>query len=659
MKISHAWLQEYFKDTLPSAEALAELFTLHSFEVEGVQDATKLTTHLADKILEVKVLPDRAHFSLSYRGIAEEVGILTGLARIEKAPDADLPAADSSLEKVEVEIVDENFCRRYVSRRVSNVEVKESPEKVKQQLAAMDGRSINTVVDSTNLAMFDYGQPLHAFDADKVKGQIMVRAAKEGETITLLDGKEASLTSSDFVVADEEGPLAIAGVKGGKRAEVNMETKNIIIESANFHPVSVRKTATKYNLRNESSKRFENEITPELAMDGMNHVSALINKLSPGAMFGPISDNYPASVAKKVLTVTVEFINEKLGIEIPSEKIIEILKSLSMEIMQKGSELDLVIPYHRLDLIIPEDIVEEVGRIYGYDKIEGTKQVPLDAEVPAHPSFYVTEHMRNILVDQGFSEVYLYTLVNKGDIEVAYPLASDKKALRTNLSEGMLKALEMNARNADLLFLDSIKMFEIGKVFTSKGENTALCVAIKRIKKVKGQTANEDIRQLREKLLSTLGVDIQTLCTTDDTGGLLMLKGKQLGIINNIDGIMEINLDMLIPHVSVPTHEALGFKPAIKTEFKNFSPYPFIVRDIAVFVPNTVQPAEIETLIATNGTDLLLKYNLFDTFQKEGKTSYAFRMIFQSYEKTLTDVEVSAIMATIEGKMKEKGWEVR
>jgi phenylalanyl-tRNA synthetase beta chain len=665
MKISHAWLQEYFKDTLPTAEALAELFTFHSFEIEGVEEMGK-APHL-DKIIDAKILPDRAHFCLSYQGIADEVQVLTGLQRVESV-DKKLPDVDDSLAPVSVSVEATDFCRRYVSRRINNVSVKESPEKIQELLVSVGSRSINTVVDATNLAMFDIGQPLHAFDADKVKGVIVVRSARSEEKIVLLDGREITLSSEDSVIADDEGPLAIAGVKGGKRAEVTMDTKNIILESANFHPVSVRKTSTAYDLRNESSKRFENEITPEYALQGMNHVSVLIEKLSPGAIFGPVSDFYPHPAMQTTIIIDPSFINEKLGIDIPKEEVVRILKALKIQVEEKGAELSLTIPFDRFDLVIKEDVVEEIGRIYGYDKVKGI--LPPQAEsLKVHEGFYVTERIKSLLAEQGFSEGYLYAFTSKGDIEVSYPLASDKKALRTNLSEGMAKALEMNARNADLLFMDSIKMFEMGKVFSEKNgeikEHTSLCVGIKRIKKVKGQTANEDIRQFREYLLEKLGANVQTVCTIDDTGGLMMLKdietgkSRQIGTINNIDGIMELDLDALIPHVEVPTYQALGFGPAEKVSYSPFSSYPFIVRDIALFVPETVTPEEIQSILTENGTDLLVAQRLFDTFTKEGKTSYAFRMIFQSYERTLTDEEVNKIMEAIAEKMKEKGWEVR
>jgi phenylalanyl-tRNA synthetase beta chain len=673
MKISHTWLQEYFKDALPNAEALADLFTFHSFEIENIEEIQHNYNdgHCNDKIIDAKVLPDRAHFCLSYRGIAEEVHALTGLSLQEIDIEAYAPKVDENVEEVKINIEDEAFCRRYVSRRIENVTIGPSSEKVRGMLESMDGRAINTVVDASNLVMFDFGQPLHAFDADKVKGSLAVRAAKEGEMIMLLDGREVTLSAADHVIADDEGPLAIAGVKGGKRAEVTMETKNIIIESANFNPASVRKTAAKYNLRNESSKRFENEITPEIAIDGMKHFSAFVPVFSPEARFGPISDFYPHPSVKRTLEVSLDFISKKLGVEVPKDVALKILNDLNIEVEEKDGVFALTIPHHRLDLVIKEDIVEEVGRIYGYDKIMGTEQGSAgnsSASEP-HPLFYITEKIKNILVEQGFSEAYLYALVSKGEIEVAYPLASDKKALRTNLSEGMLKALDMNARNADLLFLDSVKMFEIGKVFSKDKksgelvEHTSLCVGIRRVKKVKGQTANEDIRQLREHLIEQLGANIVTACTIDDTGGLMMIKNKQIGIINNIDGVMELDLDALVEEAAriegIPSYESIGFGSAPKVQYQPFSIYPFMVRDIAVFVPDSVKPEEIENIIAEKGTDLLIKHRLFDSFQKDDRTSYAFRMIFQSYEKTLTDSEVNPIVETISNAMKEKGWEVR
>lgn len=639
MKVSHTWLQRYFKDTLPSAEKITELFTFHSFEIDGIE------VFDADSIIDAKILPDRAHYCLSHKGIAEELHVLTGM-EYTSATTHQVQVEDS-ITTPTIHIEDENFCRRYIARRIEIGNIKEINEtkiveSQKNFLESVGGRSINPIVDATNFVMFDIGQPLHAFDADLVKGTINVRAANDGETILLLDGREITLTPKDFVIADEQGPLALAGVKGGKRAEVSDITKNIIIESANFHPVSVRKTSTKYNVRNESSKRFENEITPELAYEGMEKVTALIKNIYPTTKIGPIIDFYPHPIPLHTIQITTDFICNKLGMNIPEQDITNIFKRLNIAIEKNSLALTLTIPPHRIDLRIPEDIVEEVGRIYGYDKIQGTKQNTFSENISAHKTFYITEQIKNILIEQGFSESYLYSLVSYGDLEVVHPLASDKKALRSNLSEGMAKALDINIRSAELLFLDSIKMFEIGKVFTKDREYNSLCIGIKYIKKIKGRSIAEDIKNIQASLLKALHIDGHLSCTTNTSGE-----------------IIEIDLDALISQIETPSYESLGFVRANTITYKPFSPYPFIVRDIAIFVPNEIQAQEIEDIITNYSTNLLVAHKLFDTFKKEDKTSFAFRMIFQSYERTLTDEEVNTIMDILTKKIKEKGWEVR
>ncbi len=423
MKASRNWLKTFFDAEIPTATELADLFTFHSFEVEGLEK----------DVIDVKILPDRAHYCLSHRGIAEEIHVITGAAlKKNRNPQKDGAAAivaNPAVAAPKITIVTSPseldshglFCRRYIGRRIENVTVETKQDTwMKTYLEAIGERSINTVVDAANIVMFDTGQPLHAFDADKVVGDIVVRTAKEGEKITLLDGKEVALQVTDHVVADAEGPLAIAGVKGGKRAEVTSSTKNIIVESANFNPTAVRRTATRLNLRNESSKRFENEITPELAQDGMDMVSGLIAEFIPAtaASMSALVDIYPAQPEQTVITVSRAYVNERLGVDVPEKDFNEIIGRLG--IVAKGDEL--TIPYHRLDLALPEDIVEEVGRIYGYDKI--TTRLPGASSTPIQvlPIFYLAEKIKNILTANNFSEVNLYTLVAKGDIETAYRL---------------------------------------------------------------------------------------------------------------------------------------------------------------------------------------------------------------------------------------------
>ncbi len=702
MKVSYKWLQAYFDVSLPTPSILADLFTFHSFEVEGIEE----------DVIDVKILPDRAHYCLSHAGIAEEISVLTGLIRKDEKKErlgiiygVDVPVSSSqslvsgnAIPKVTIE--DPLFCRRFTGRYVTNLgantnSVSSAPSAwMGDFLSAVGSRAISPIVDATNFVMFDIGQPLHAFDADKIEGDIVIRAAKDGEKIVLLDGKEYTLTTEDHVIADAVGPLDIAGVKGGKRAEVSATTKNLLLTSANFNPTAVRRTSTRLNLRNEASKRFENEITPELAPLGMRNLSALIYTLFPKAEFGPVLDIYPTKAVQTIIELDPAYISTRLGISIPDTDIQKILERFGIAVT-KMSAADttahgmgtpvalwkLTIPFHRLDLTIPEDIVEEVGRIHGYEHIKGT--VPSTDKTPVvMPTFYCNQKIRSILAPLGFSEVYLHTLVPKGDIEVAYPLASDKAALRTTLTAGMAKCLEQNVHNADLLGLSAIQIFEIGKVFNKVArksggaektgnttsaevseESLVLSLGCSQVKKIKGVDGKLLINKAIEKLSADLGVDIPIKS--------LLSTGS--------NAVCEIGLEPIIAHLikkGIPTtYDARTPAQSTMVIFKPFSSYPFIVRDIAIFVPEQNDSgsgaessqgsqgevwAEIERgIIDGQAKELLARHSLFDTFKKDGKISYAFRLIFQSMDRTLTDTETNAIMEKIYARIAAKNWQVR
>lgn len=650
MKISYNWLQTYFKEKIPAPEKIAEFFTFHFSEVEGMETVGDNT------IFDIKILPDRAHYALSHKGVAEEISVFTKIPinkdRIPKPPEV------NSEEKISVKIEDSKFCRRYISCVVRGINNTGTQEGVKGMLEGLGQRSINKIVDATNMVMFDIGQPMHAFDADKVKGGIVVRAAREGEEIILLDDRKVTLASTDHVIADDEGPLAIAGVKGGKRAQMTSETKNIIIESANFDPTSVRKTSTKYDLRSESSKRYENEITPELALPAMRNILAFVAELSPKAEFGPIVDIYTEKAKQTTIDLDPKYINRILGIEIPEKDINEILNLMEI----KNDNWKLTIPYERLDLVNADDIVEEIGRIYGYDKLPLTLPKETSFKPEANKSFYYSEKIKNILVDGGFSEVYTYSLVAKGEFEIEKPLAADKNYLRANLTDGIVKSLDLNSKNADLLGLtEDVKIFEIGNVFCKEGEHTALTIGIKNLRK-KQEKEKDKIKKVRDDLLNILNAKHNILCTVDDSGGIIAVKGKTIGITNNTEGIMEINLDALVANLPTPeSYDDLNLGKAISTEYKKFSTQPFIVRDIALFVSSQTQVEEVKKVIENSAkSEILVKGpDLFDQFEKEGKKSFAFRMIFQSFERTLSDEEVNKVMEKVYEVVKENGWQVR
>lgn len=369
------------------------------------------------------------------------------------------------------------------------------------------------------------------------------------------------------------------------------------------------------------------------------------------------ADKVKIPAQKDTILVSISQINEVLGSDISQKEAVSILSRMDINVTEKGDTLLLGIPGDRLDLQSWRDIPEEVGRIYGYDKIKSILPKNTTFKPVVEKTFYYVEKIKNILVEKGFSEVITYTLSNKGDFRIEKS-ASDKNYLRTNLTDGIVRSLELNYKNADLLSLDEIKIFEIGKVFPKTGEYTSLCVGIKNLKK-KDVSVNEKIRNTREHILEVLGSNIQTLCTIDDTGGLLMIKNKQIGIINNIDGVLELNLDALIASLPDPlNYDDLNFLKAPSFVYNPFSLYPYIVRDIALWAESGSQK-DIEQLLQKESGELMVKLSLFDTFEKDSKTSYGFRMIFQAMDRTLLDTEVNVIMEHINDKMKEKGWVVR
>jgi phenylalanyl-tRNA synthetase beta chain len=588
MKIPYSWLQSQFNNQLPPIEKLADLFTFRAFEVEGIE---------GDEI-DLKVLPDRAHYALSWNGIAYEVSAMTGLPWTQKVYEE----KKGNGKKVDIKI-DHPKCNRYVGRYIGNIKTK-------------------NVVEITNDVMFVTGQPTHAFDADKIVGGITVRPAKEDEHILTLDGKDITLKPTIMVIADDQGPLAIAGVKGGDRAKVTDATKNILLESAHFDAVHVRRASTQVGIKNDSSKRFENDISPSIAIEAMHMLSSLID-----GEYGDIVDIYPHPVAEWSVTIDPKVISDRLGVEIPEEKIKEILSLLKI----KNEDWKLTPPLYRLDLKIPEDFVEEVGRLYGYENIPAKLPIKT-AALPVHPQFYYIETLKDSLIEKGYSETILYTLGKKGHYETAYPVAKDRAFLRDTLMHHLETSIIQNTRNADLLEMEMIRQFEIGKVFDADGEHFHLGLAIGFAKKIKGNTPADELK----KTFAELGFTVPEIKIKD----LTAWGEVRFTIPDEVTGIY-------------------NFQKSSNVKYVPISPYPFAVRDVALFVPDTVTEQEVRKIIETNAGNYCVRLRLFDLFKKEGKTSMAFRMVFQASDKTLTEEEINTPLQAVYDALKSKGWEIR
>ncbi len=638
MKISYNWLQSYFDAEIPTPERVEEILSVRSFEPEGIEVVN------GDSVLDFDVLPNRAHDALSHRGIARELSAVLGESlKTDRYRRRDVEKVS---DVVDVDVQDVEKCRRYISRVIRGVKISETPNWLKDQLVAIGQKSINNVVDSTNYVMFDLGQPLHAFDMDKLSGGIVVRNAHEGEEIVTLTGEEKSLTNDDLVIADEESPLAVAGIKGGKKAEVDAGTVNIVLESANFNPLSTRQTSRRVGIQTDSSKRFENKPTCELALEAMERVTDLIVELCPDAKIGPVVDIYPNKEEKAEVSVSLEDINSVVGVEISKEKVSEIFDSLELPHTEDGEVFTVSVPDFRMDIRIKQDLIEEVARMYGFENIPAT--LPEGFYNPAlNKIFYYSGVIRQLLVEQGFFEVYTYNFWDKGEVKTLNAIASDKGYLRPSLHRGMKESIEKNVNNRDLLGVEEINIFEIGTVFIECGEYVALGLGLTDIVHGNKKTKKDAVERL-EKTLGLLsekmGVDItkhQSLSEVDDSG------------------VIEFNLSKLVEDLPEPIDDYSFSESGKAFVFKNFSLQPSISRDVSVWLPSRDSKPELEEILS--GLELSVREpRMIDEFEKEGRVSYLYRLVFQADDRTLTDEEINAVMGPVYEEINSKGdWELR
>ena len=639
--ISYNWLRSHFDTDIPNPQDLAELFTRQLCEVEGMDHKG------GDIIFDIKIMPDRGHDLLSHRGVAREVAVLSG-AKLKQTTNNEQQTTDT-VATLRVFVEDANRCPRYIGRVVEHIKVVESPVWLRERLESVGQRSINNIVDITNYVMLELGQPMHAFDLDKLKTEnekrknekqgitIEVRRARVGEKITTLDNKEILLTPETLVIADGSHTLAIAGVKGGKDAGVDENTTGIVFEVANVNSVNTRKTAQRVGIRTDSSKRFEHDLSPVLAEEAMNLAIELLLEICPEASVGEVVDVYPEPQKEQTIDITVSDVNGILGRALSVEEMEGIIKRLEFAYTKDGEKFTVTPPLIRLDLTIKEDLVEEIGRVYGFDKI---LDVPLpDISFTPRPlkAYYYANIIRDTLVAHGFSEVYTSSFQKEGVFAVENPLAEDKGFVRRDLRTGISQALVLNERNAPLLGLDEVKIFEIGKVFPGVMEEKLLCAfGMQLIKANKKKEPKVFFEKIAEIVSDTLGVKLE---------GTISLS------------VFEFDLGALLENLPEPKVGAPFV--SINTRYTKISVYPFVLRDIAMWSDGKVTQDEILAIIRAEGGNLLVRDRLFDVFTKDSKTSYAFNLVFQSHDRTLSDIEVNEIMTRITEKLSAKGLEVR
>ena len=653
MKFSYNWLQSYFKDELPEPKKLADILTMRSFEVESVLKCGR------DYILDVKVLANRMSDCSSHFGIARECAALLGVklqfasqrANSKNIVDRKLLTKDY----VKIEVLEKEMCPRYTALLIRGVKIKQSPKWLVDKLSSIGQKSINNVVDATNYAMLEIGQPLHAFDLEKLGGRkIIVRRALEEEKITTLDNRSFVLSPQTLVIADEKEPLAIAGIKGGKKAEIDEKTKDILIEAAVFEPAAIRRTSRMINLKTDASLRFEHGVSLFLSEIALKRVSQLVKEIAGGEISAQYIDLCSRRPRQSSVLVKEEDIYKLLGEKIGLAEAQEILTSLGFEISRKnGKSLLATAPVERLDITTKEDAIEEIGRVYGYEKIISV--VPEESLIsPAqNDEYFYSEMLKNIFVGLGFSETYNYSLVRGEDdrLKLENSISPDRAFLRKDLISGLKQNIYDNFR-----YFDAVRLFEIGKVFRASGEGIleetkiAAAIGYKTFKKSEERKRElEIVFELKgavETLLNKLGItDARFVQKENDNGDNNNQNNHKLAeiVVNDIvlGFITMESFEMDLQKIIELAEEDYAFKPISK--------YPAVTRDLAVFMPLNTKIEEVVDVIENTGGELLVDSDLFDMYEPEDgtKKSLAFHLIFQSDKKTLTDEEVNELVNKI------------
>jgi phenylalanyl-tRNA synthetase beta chain len=636
MKFSRNWVQTFFEATLPSVQELDEKITFHSAEVEEIVAVGD------DSVIDVKVLPDKSAWLLSHRGLAKELSVILDIP-LTSDPLAGAVPALATLPDVRV-VLDTPVCDYYSAALISGVTVGPSPAWLVARLEAIGQRSINNIVDATNYVMFELGQPLHAFDAqmfntDSSGGrEIKITRASAGSKFTTLSKEEIELTANDTVITDGVAGvvLALAGVKGGLNSGVTDATTDILLEAAHFDRVATRLTAQRHKLPTDAAKRYENGLSRSVTPYGLYAGAKLIADIAGGTVVGYAYAG-DTNVERQPVSVTVADVNRVLGITISQSDVLEILNRFRYEVVQSGDVFTVTPPHERDDIVIKQDLIEEIGRIYGLSHI--VSMMPKEAAVQAlNVRHFYAEKIRAVLVGLGFSEIYTSSFRATDVVHIKNALASDKSYLRSSLHANIREAVTKNAPHRDLLGLPAIKVFEIGTVFGLVSESFHVGLGVQSGTAYKAKVDDALLKEAQDALTEMLGLPILWVGTTD--------------------GVTEFALDALLPQLPAVAQYTFAEKTA-DTMYEPFSLYPSVTRDIALWVPVSTDTDVVLKALKNIAGTLCVRITLFDTFIKDDKTSLAFRLVFQSKEKTLTASEVDEQMIAVYKACSESGWEVR
>nr|WP_320166623.1 phenylalanine--tRNA ligase subunit beta [uncultured Methylophaga sp.] len=632
---------------------------------------------LDDKAIDIDLTPNRSD-CLSVAGVAREVGVLTS-EDINAAASEPVSATSSKILDVKVEAT--AACPRYLGRIIENINpAAETPVWMQEKLRRSGLRSLGPVVDVTNYVMLELGQPMHAFDLGKIEQSINVRLSQQGEKLTLLDGQTIDTQADTLLICDAEKPIALAGVMGGQDSSVSSLTTSLFLESAFFAPEAIAGKARSYGLHTDSSHRFERGVDPELASKAMNRATSLLLEIVGGEA-GPVVEECSEKDLPKTATIHLrsDRIKRVLGLELDGKTVAEQLTrlGLAVDVVEDGWQVS--VPSFRFDLSIEVDLIEELGRLYGYDKLPNTRPQGTVLTTNITETLTPVERLQNLMVDRGYHEAVTYSFVepkiqqllaqdDSAPIKLANPISSDLSVMRTSLWPGLVQAMVYNANRQH----DRIRLFEVGRVFKGTLNDIAQPRQIGGL--IYGSHYAEqwsqkprvvdffDIKADVEALLALGGGQVRfekeshpalhpgqsaRVYKNDEAIGWLGAIHPKLNKSLDIDGkvyVFELSLNDVVDSV-VP-------------EFETLSKFPALRRDLALLVDDAVNAGQIEDCLSEIDSDILKSFQLFDVYSGEGvelgKKSLAVAFILQHKERTLTDDEVDSLLKTVTETLSQK-----
>lgn len=654
----------------------------------------------SDYVLEVDITPNRVD-ATSHYGVARDLAAYlkqAGKPAALRLPSVEAFKIDDETPAIEVVVENEEACLRYSGVTIKGVTVKESPEWLQNRLRVIGLRPINNVVDVTNFILHELGQPLHSFDAAKIKGnKVVVKAVEAGTKFVTLDGVERTLTDRDLMICNTEEPMCIGGVFGGLDSGVTEQTTDVFLESACFHPTWIRKTARRFGLNTDASFRFERGLDPNNTIYVLKRAALLIQELAGGKITGAIQDVYPKVVEPYRVEVSYAKINSLIGKEIPVETVKSIVDSLEMKIESETAEgLCLRVPVYRIDVQRDVDVIEDILRIYGYNNVEFNEEVKacLSYQTPTDHSYKMQNLISEQLCGCGFNEIMNNSLTRsayysdltvypeKNCVRLMNPLSADLNVMRQTLLFGGLESAEhnMKRRRGNIRFYEFGNCYQYDETKKKEGESLAgfsedyrlgIWLAGNRVENSwahpNEKTTVYELKAYVENVLSRLGLNLGKLVfgvLTDDiySAGLSITtqSGRRLGSLGIVSKkiLKAMDIDVEVYFAELSWTALMKETRKNKVTYTEISKFPAVKRDLALLLDKSVAFADIEKIAGESERKLLRSITLFDVYEGKnlpaGKKSYAVSFYLQDDNKTLNDKQIDAIMKKIQTNLEQK-----